>query len=619
MSTINASGGTGTVGGGGDAAEEESIWLESHGPLGIRILRDGVADASFTPDLPTVTADLGSEPWIVSGDTVVPLAAGPESQGNGTYYLLQGDSNLYRKIDGTTILVVTGIRIEEGGTLTLAMNTDRNGNGLNDSSTLDLQNDIEVLGVLRTASFDDPGTQDPGSTKDRGGLFLSTNGSALIRPTGLVSTAGMDAVSGAGGYGGSIGIRAYRGEAPEGGIFLNRGSIDASGGSTSDPGAQGGMAAYWGSTGAVTVESDGKFANAGSIRAVGGSGGTDGGAGANDVFLYTGLSLDNTYNTGAIFLDGGQGGSGNGGSGGNLRIASGGGSVFTSGPLSAKGGQGLVNGGSGGSVQVYSGSSGGVLNSGPVDAGGGNGTGTDAANPTYGGNGGRILFFCYGGDMVSSGTLSAAGGNGMNENAESAGGAGGSIEIGAYPPAVEGGSPAGRMEISNTLSARGGDGADGGYGGTVYLYYGDGNGTGGLVLRGYGEIISNGGDGAAWGGSYGYVYLYSGRSGAEIRNAAGVSVRGGNSISAGGSGGYFEAYSSGPLAHTGTIAADGGGASSTDSGSGSYAGSGGSVSLYGSPPTYGAISVAPGPGGDPGGELPPEGSITIIDGTPPPE
>ena len=171
-----------------------------------------MADASFTPDIPTMTASLGSEPFIVADDTVVPLAVTPESQGNGSYYLLQGDPNLYHKVDGTTFLVVTGIRIEEGATLTLAMNADRNYSGTNDSSTLDLQNDIEILGVLRTASFDDPGTQDSASPKDRGGLFLSTYGSALIRPSGLVSTAGMDAVSGAGGHGGSIEIRTYRGE-----------------------------------------------------------------------------------------------------------------------------------------------------------------------------------------------------------------------------------------------------------------------------------------------------------------------------------------------------------------------------------------------------------------------
>jgi len=476
------------------------------------------------------------------------------------------------------------------------MNTDRNGSGMNDSSTLDLQNDIEILGVLRTASFDDPGTQDSASPKDRGGLFLSTYGSALIRPSGLVSTAGMDAVSGAGGHGGSIEIRTYRGESQEGGILLNQGSIDASGGSTTAADAQGGTAAYWPSVGTVNMGSDDKFTNAGTVRAAGGNGGTDGGAGAYDVSLYAGLSL---YNTGAISLDGGQGGSGNGGSGGSVRIGSSGGSVFTSGPLSAKGGQGSIYGGNGGSVEGYIDSSGNVLNSGAVDAGGGDGTGTDAANPTYGGSGGRILFYGYGGDMISSGILSADGGKGMNANADSTGGNGGSIEFDSYP-AGEVGLPAGRMEISNNLSARGGDGAGGGYGGYVYLYYADGNGTGGVVLRGYGEIAGNGGDGVARGGYGGYVYLYSGQGQAEVRNEAGASVRGGGSVNAGGDGGYVEAYSSGPLAHPGAIAADGGAASSADAGT--YAGSGGYVILEGSPPpsTYGSISVAPGTGGDPG-------------------
>jgi hypothetical protein len=616
LPTINASGGMGTLGTGGDADQESGIWLESNGPLGIRILRDGAADASFTPDIPTMTANLGSEPFIVAGDTVVPLAVAPEGQGNGTYYYLQGDSNLYHKVDGTPI-PVTGIRIEEGATLTLAMNTDRNGNGMNDSSTLDLQNDIEILGVLRTASFDDPGTQDSGSPKDRGGLFLYTYGNALIRPSGIVSTAGMDAVSGAGGHGGSIEIWIYRGEATEGGIFLNQGFIDASGGSTADAGALGGTAAYWPSVGAVSIGSDDNFTNAGAIRAAGGNGGTDGGSGAGNVSLYAGLSL---YNTGAISLDGGQGGSGNGGSGGSVQIASSGGSVLTSGPLSAKGGQGSVYGGNGGSVEGNSGSSGSVLNSGTVDAGGGDGTGTDASNPTYGGSGGRILFYGYGGDMISSGTLSADGGKGMNANAESTGGTGGSIEFDSYP-AGEVGPSAGRMEISNSLSARGGDGAGGGYGGYVYLYYGDGNGTGGVVLRGVGEIVGNGGDGVVRGGYGGYVYLYSGQGQAEVRNEASVSVRGGGSVNAGGDGGYVEVDSSGPLAQPGAIAADGGAASSADAGT--YAGSGGYVSLGGSPPpsTYGSISVTPGTGGDPGassymGSISIDGEdVTPADGT----
>jgi hypothetical protein len=531
LATINASGGTGTVGTGGNADGDWGIYLESYGPLGIQVLRDGAADASFTPDIPAVTANPGSEPWNVTGDTIVPLADNNDSQGNGTYYLLQGDSNLYHKVDGTTIRVVTGIRIGEGATLTLAMNTDRNGSSLNDSSTLDLQNDIEILGVLRTASFDDSGTQDSVSPKDRGGLFLSTYGSVLNRPAGVVRTAGMDAVSGVGGHGGSIEIRTYRGEAPEGGIFLNQGSIDASGGSTTDAGAQGGTAAYWGSTGTVTMESDGKFANAGAIRAVGGNGGTDGGAGANNIYLYAGLPL---YNTGAISLDGGQGGSGNGGSAGSVQITSSAGSVFTSGPLSAKGGEGAVYGGKGGSVELSGGSPGSVLNSGAVDVGGGDG-GTDAANPTYGGNGGQIIFYCYAGDMISSGTLSADGGKGMNANAGSTGGNGGSIEFDSYP-SWDTGLPAGRMEISNDLSVRGGDGANGGYGGYVYLYYsGDYGATGGIILRGYGEIAGNGGDGDTAGGSGGYVYLYADPGG--VLNEVEISIQGGGTFSAGGSGG----------------------------------------------------------------------------------
>lgn len=611
--TIDASGGTGSAGTGGDADQESGIWLESYGPQGIRILRDGVADASFTPDIPEVTANLGPEPLIVADDAVVPLAVAPASQGNGTYYILQGDPNLYHKVDGATTLVVTGIRIEEGATLTLALNADQNGSGANDSSTLGLQNDIEVLGVLRTASFDDPITQDSASSKDRGGLFLSTYGNALIRPSGLVSTAGMDTVSGAGGHGGSIEIRTYRGEALEGGILLNQGSVDASGGSTSDAGAQGGTAAYWPSTGAVSMVSDGKFANAGTIRAVGGNGGTDGGAGASNGSFSSALSL---YNTGAVTFDGGQGDSGNGGPGGSVRIASSGESVFSSGPFSAKGGGGSVSGGYGGSVEGYSESTGSVMNSGTVDAGGGNGTGTDAANPTYGGNGGRILFYCYGGDMISSGALLVNGGTGENANAGSAGGNGGSIEIDSYS-AGEVGPPAGRMEISNNLFARGGAGANGGYGGYVYLYYSDGNGTGGLVLRGYAEIAGNGGDGMVQGGTAGYVYLYSGQGDAEVRNEAGVSTRGGGSVTVGGSGGYVEVYSSGPLAHAGAIAADGGGASSSDPGS--SAGSGGYVYLEGSPPpsVHGSISVAPGPGGDPEGPSS-TGSISIdgMDATP---
>src|SRR5512143_985833 len=350
---IDTSGGEGTVGEGGYGDQDYGIWFDNYGPLGVRIYRTGTADASFTLDVPAATPDLGSEPLTVTTDMTIPVYD-VDPADNNVYYFLRDDPSLYHKVDDVAFNTVTGIRVNAGATLTLGINSDRDSSGLYETAYLYLENDLEVLGTLRTAAFDDAGIQESGESIDRAGLALDTSGGVFIRSPGVVSTAGGNATTGRGGSGGGIEFVAYASGAPNSGIVVNQGLIDASGGSTDDPAAEGGSSAAYGAFNyCVNLYADVRFVNAGSIRADGGSGGTGGRTGgwSGNSFYVGGPGT--LQNTGPISMSGGAGNDGDGGNGGYLDMEAGEISLHNSGAITVRGGNGTVNGGTGGSVNMY--------------------------------------------------------------------------------------------------------------------------------------------------------------------------------------------------------------------------------------------------------------------------
>lgn len=560
---VDISGGAGSIGSGGSGDQEYGIWFDSYGPLGVKVYATGSADASFTLDLPVATPEFGGEAFTVTTSVAVPVY-GSDPADNNVYYFLRGDSTLYHKIDDSTINAVTGIRVNAGATLTLPINQDRDGSGRYESAVLSLANDLEVLGTLRTAAFDDPDTQESGESVDRAGLVVNTSGGVFVRATGVVSTAGDNAASGRGGYGGGIEVVAYWSEAPNSGIVVNQGLIDASGGSTADPAAEGGNSAVYGAYGyCVNLYADSGFVNTGSIRADGGNGGAGGGTGGwyGNSFYVGGPGT--LRNTGAISMSGGTGSAGAGGNGGDLDVEAGGVSLHSSGAISVRGGNGAGSGGTGGNVDMYVYAVGDLLSSGAIDASGGDSTGTGDTVATRGGGGGQVYLYTYGGKLISSGAIDAGGGDVANTNAGSYGGQGGYLDIESYPDYWSWTAPAGAMEISGDILLRGGAGPNGGYGGAVYMYYGDSGGTGGIVLRGYAGLVADGGTGVASGGDGGGVYLYDYYSGGApgaggLLAETGLSANGGNATDSGGYGGYVELWSQAPPSQYRGVTVDGG-------------------------------------------------------------
>ncbi len=570
---IDVGGGAGTLGSGGDGDQECGIWLDNYGPLGVKIYRTGTADASFTLGVPTATAAFGSEPLTVAADMTIPVYDADPAD-NNVYFFRRGDSTLYHKIDDSNIPAVTGIRVNAGATLTLGINSDRNYSGLAESAALNLAGDLEVLGTLRSAAFDNAETQESGESIDRAGLALGiSGGNVFIRPSGIVSTAGDNAATGRGGHGGGIEINCSASEAGDGGNLVNEGLIVASGGSTTDAEAEGGGSGAFGGTNyGLSLYSAARFVNTGAIRADGGTGGVGGRAGGpsgNSFYIW---SYNTAENTGPVSLAGGTGTTGDGGAGGYLSFGAGGAWLHNSGAIATRGGNGTLNGGYAGGLDMYVSMAGDLLNSGAIDAGGGDSTGTDNTLSTSGGYGAQVYLWTYSGVLKSSGAIEAGGGDVANTNPGSIGGGGGYVDIESYTGES---APSGAMEISGNILARGGSGPNGGYGGAVYMYYGDSNGAGGIVLRGYSNLVNDGGAGVAYGGGGGGVYLWDSSAGGLLTEA-GISANGGAADAAtgnGGYGGYVDVYSNAPPSQYRGIAADGG--------AGANPGSAGSINIDG--------------------------------------
>ncbi|MDH5258354.1 MAG: hypothetical protein OEX07_10105, partial [Gammaproteobacteria bacterium] len=135
------------------------------------------------------------------------------------------------------------------------------------------------------------------------------------------------------------------------GALENTAAIDASGGDTVDPAADGGVAAQ------ISLKTElGHLYNDGVLSAVGGDGKVNG-ANANSIFLtVTSDWLGSVKNSGAINTSGGMGETGNGGHAGSITLRSIGDDLINSGSLTANGGDAAdgFNGGNAGNISFSS-------------------------------------------------------------------------------------------------------------------------------------------------------------------------------------------------------------------------------------------------------------------------
>jgi hypothetical protein len=603
--------------------------IESDAYFDINYSRSGSGSVDTKFDVPSAPQlDLGTTSLTVSADTTIGVVDGADPDPvTGTPYMVLGDTNLYISDgNGTSAdeTPVSGLRVNAGVTLTLALNENWNGNSGQDHAQLNFNSDVDILGTVTTKDLTTGSgggatvDQRHGATataRDRGGLEINA---AIIHlgSSGLVDTSGDDAsvTNNRGGDGGDLYLYAN-----DVAYIGGSGSINASGGNGQGTGIGG-----WGAVGcdgcinSVDIRGESTI-NKAAITASGGDGATGGEPG--NVYLYADNSI---YNTGDITKNGGNGSAGSGGGvGSQLQFYANMGSVFNSGDLSANGGNGGgagpgANGGSAYAIYLYAGDEGWIgdlFNSGSLSANGGN-SGDDGA----GGNGGLLYFNTYGGDIRTDGAMTANGGTANGTG--STGGSGGALDFyndyGCEPFAsfevedcVE--VAPGPILVTNNLSLTGGGGHNGGSGGEIYAENGyseqDARPTGTINFLGYGghSFKVNGGNGTTGGGSGGYVeaYTYSAYlaeayfPAGAISNDVDVEGQGGDTTTgSGGHGGWFELTTDlveyGVNVGTTTVA--NAGDVDVSGGTGASGGFGGGIFLYGHDQmeNHGAINAAGG-------------------------
>jgi hypothetical protein len=454
---ISVTGGEGTVGAGGNGGFF-GVYAKDGTP--IRILKEGEADTSF--DLPEISSlispllDFGSKPWEVTTSTTVDVFNGAEPA-DGVYHLHSGDHTLWARESGLDV-AVTGLKVQEGVTLTLGLNFDENdddGDGLDttgqDTAEIAFPDDVRNEGTIQVKDLTTAdGTPDSSSPLDMGSLDFLIDG--VLVNEGHIFTAGGDSAIGAGGNGGALFLDAL--------TIVNTGEVDASGGD----GTSGGHGNW------AAIQAD-----------------------------------DDLWNTGPIFFQGGKGSSGPGGHGGIGGAATLGfeGALYNSATLNASGGDGATAGGDGGGASLGTGgdnitklAGGNLLNSGHLLSNGG--SATAAGN---GGNAGLIQLIAKGANLRSSGALEAQGGQG--QGAGSTGGAGGIIGLTtdtAQDPMANP-VPAGSIQVGGDLRADGGSGETGGPGFQVAILQKNSPATGTIELLGYRRVDLRGGKGQTDGGN----------------------------------------------------------------------------------------------------------------------
>ncbi len=445
---------------GGDAG---GIVIGGSGDL--RLTVNGSVDEAFA--LPAIVNDFGVVKYTVSGSEAVPLNV-PASAGG--LYLSEGNGRLY--IDGGVVglrsddLEVTGLEVPKGATLNLPK-----------WSSFELLNDIVIEGTVTSL--------DPGVMR-----FGTVIGNLVIGSTGVVTSKSTTLV-----VAGEIELWA-------GGVFINQGSIDASGADGSERGN------------AIFVVGEKGFYNTGLIRADGSSSGTGGGHGG---WIRVIASDGTLYSLGTLTANGGSSNSGRGGDGGEVGLSIGGLTVADMkirGVLQADGGD-AVNG-RGGDAGVIS-----LENKAPagsrtlvgakVSADGGVGDNT-------GGVGGSFFVWSDAGrvDLVGLEGIALNGGFGAN------GGGGGGFALQTRSP--DGVLPSGAITNEVNIFANGGAGTLGGSGGGFDIRT-DAPFDAATFITNSGNLSADGGAGITLGGPGGHMYINS--TGAETVNTGVLSVAGG--------------------------------------------------------------------------------------------
>lgn len=558
---IRMNGGDSTAWVGGDGGYLE---IYTNGIKGIRIIPDATIDTSFTLP-PVFSTDYGTEALVVSSDLTIDAyidqATAQAQVPVGGYYMYHGSYAIWRRAV-TADVVVTGIHVLQGKTLTLGLNFNSGNNNGADCARVSIEKDIRIEGTLKvkdltTGGFGSTLTIDErhgmeALSSDSGSLYLECRRFLL---SGRIDTSGSDGDTGKrGGDGGAIQIYCNVG------YLTGTAAIDCSGGNGN--GDIGGNAGVYSNKGGVHLStdrfcfiwSDSWLASSGTgiIDARGGSG-TSGGMGAYEVSLAAESHL---FNKKDIVVDGGLGTTGNGGDAGNIYMYTDYGSCWNSGNFYANGGDTTDgDGGNGGYVYYYNDYNGHCISSGDVFADGGS---------SVNGNGGSANYFemdSWSGDLRNTGTILMRGGDGNTTSGSGcSGGNGGNLYVQSYYGYSYSGENQdivpGDIEFGGSVDISGGKGDTGGAAGHIGISIDDSDSefatTYGITLAGFSEISFNGGTGTSGGNAgcadietyYGWEWdnNYYPTGPIEIRGVTFKGNGGTGTGDVGGQGGWLEIY-----------------------------------------------------------------------------
>lgn len=507
---LSLAGGEGTVGSGANGG---AFYVYPFDNTSVKISRTGSVDTTvdtsfFDKVISTATFTTGAVPLDVTTNlTLNTYPTGTAGLTDGQFYMHAGTNSIYKyDAAGDTELVVTGIHVHPGVTLTLGLNLNGNitgpaaGNTGYDMVQVRLTNGIWNQGTITTMDLvtgkDDilnPGinTAD-GTSLDKGSMDIRIgssnyppNDGMVFLNDGVITTRGTDTTLTTGGFGGHISIWADT-------AVVNRGTIDSSGGN----GMDGGRSGYSSLKGGFGLW------NTGPVNAKGGTG-TDGEGGLGYYISFdTGSKVDGTYVWQSL--------------------------LYNSGTLNSSGGDGTGGGGHASGATLYAGfegryACGALVNSGSLIGNGGN-----ATTAGYGGDGASYSAYgyhdlrAYGCNLLNSGAIEFKGGTG--KGAGTSGGSGGELYVRTamaydnYNNVVAPGS----IYFGGSVLADGGAGESGGSGGYVelgnYVYLGIYNwswgdyifatNSGSIEVLGYSTVNLKGGKGAIDGGIGGTAELF---------------------------------------------------------------------------------------------------------------
>ncbi|MCB9663894.1 MAG: hypothetical protein H6732_07260 [Alphaproteobacteria bacterium] len=506
--------------------------------------RTGTVDTSFT--LPTWPAPiLGDQPLLVDTDLVVPELAAGAPRDPGQLYTAPGQLGLFRW-QGSGPSLVSSLQIREGATLTLLP-------GVDGAVAASFSGDVRIDGRLSLGENDD----------GRVGTLVMQAAGFVLGSTGYLDLKGADRTGDVNGQaGGLLTVEVagqFAGKSTAASTFAVLGTLDTRGGD----GLRGGVA------GTATFRSSSLGVLAGTILGTGGAalgGGSNGTGSKIELDVAQGpvlVDVDADLRGGAGDGLGGQGGSlilqaswarvhgtvradggaagacpvlsCSGGRGGAFRLFAFDGPVHVDLDLSARGAAGSgpeATGGVGGSFEIdtANGFAPGapqlpreLLVAGNIDVSGGRGVVSGALAGSVSIRGGsrgdtRSVVALVGYDR-----LELDGGPGRSK-----GGNGGSLQL--ETTSIDGETKVGGVYADPTVLARGGTGAQGGFGGRVGLTLGAASGDDlpERAVRWAGTADLRGGAGTTLGGGGGQLSL-SGPF--EVRVEGEVDARGGDGLS----------------------------------------------------------------------------------------